>query len=616
MIERGDAIASGRLSRRRFLAASAALAAAGSVAAIAGCDRSKNKKSSVAGLSAKPPASLVAVSTRGGVLRVFNFDALQPDSLDPHLTQFGPIANMHSAVYSKLLRYDDERAGTIVPDLAAAMPEQPDEKTYIFTLRDGIRFHDTPKFRLLYPKTAGRALTATDVRDSIARQLNAGSAQSRRFFRSSDWNVIDNMEVRDTRTLVITTKTPVAPFLSFLAGRHAQIIPVEVLDHDGQIASDAQVIGSGSFMLDSFEQGVAVRLRRNPAWFARDDRAGDIGNGRPFLDGYDAFLSPQEDAFQRAAFERRLVDATGFLDPATLDSERKTNLADISAEETDAGGFLACRLLLDRAPFKDDRARRALHLAIDRGALIDLLYAASDGRPSAKLSGPIAPVMDRWSITQDDLRRRPGYRYDAQGRAADIAQAKQLWSAALGEGAAELKILFAGAPKIIPDRAVDAVKRQLRDALGANVTAQVDASGQVILGTALTRNLGSATDGVVSFSFALDDGGVDLDDWLFTQFRSGQSQNTYRLQDPQLDAMLDKSRAEFDVDARRKIGLDAQDYLLAKVNARLEICAPVTRRVAWGYVRNPHIPIWYGNDEPLADTWLDTAHPAWRGRGG
>ena len=47
--------------------------------------------------------------------------------------------NMHSAVFSRLLRYDDERAGTIAPDLAAAMPEQPDETTYVITLRDGVR---------------------------------------------------------------------------------------------------------------------------------------------------------------------------------------------------------------------------------------------------------------------------------------------------------------------------------------------------------------------------------------------------------------------------------------------------------------------------------------------
>ena len=131
-----------------------------------------------------------------------------------------------------------------------------------------------------------------------------------------------------------------------------------------------------------------MRLRRNPAWFARDDSPRGIGTGRPFLDGYDAFFSPQEDAFQRAAFQRALVDATGFVDPAALDDERKTNLADIALDETGAGGILASRFLLDRRPFNDDRVRRAIHLAIDRAALIELLYPAMDGRPSARAHRP------------------------------------------------------------------------------------------------------------------------------------------------------------------------------------------------------------------------------------
>ena len=60
-------------------------------------------------------------------------------------------------------------------------------------------------------------------------------------------------------------------------------------------------------------------------------------------------------------------------------------------EETDAGGFLATRLLLDRAPFNDDRVRRALHLAVDRDALARLMYPDVEGAPSARLTGPVAP---------------------------------------------------------------------------------------------------------------------------------------------------------------------------------------------------------------------------------
>ena len=603
------------VTRRRFLGASVALTATVAAATALRCGDGKRRTQTTATPSPGPEPSRVPVATRGGVARVYNFAAMQYDTLDPHLTQMGPVVDMHAAVYSRVLRYDDERSLKIAPDLAAAMPEQPDETTYIIRLRENLTFHAAANHRYAYPKTAGRALTADDVKSSIERQMNRNSAQRSRFFRAGNWSVVDKMDVRDPQTLVITTKSPVAPFLSFLAGRHAFVIPREVADRTDQITNVNAIIGTGPFMLESFEAQREIRLRRNPSWFARDDAADDIGAGRPFLDGYEAFFSPQEDTFQRVAFERRIVDSTAFGDSAALGLERKTNLADIALDETDAGGMLACRLLLDRAPFRDDRVRRAIHLAIDRSALADLIYPQLDGKASAKLTGAIAPAMDAFAIAPDDLRRRPGYRTDAAGRDADRTMAKQLWTAALGDGAVnELRVLFTGVPKIIPDRGIDALVRQLRDVLGVNVNTATDGTGHALIAASYLRNIEGATEGVVPFTFALEDGGVDLDDWLYPQFRSGQPMNTYRLQDPQLDALLDKSRAEFDNDARRKIGLDAQDYLLAKVNARLEICAPIERRLTWGYLRNHPVPMWYGSTQALADVWLDTAHPAWRPR--
>ncbi len=600
-----------KLSRRRFLASSGATLAAASAAAVVGCDQ-RDKQPRVPGTPSTRPTPM-PVSTRGGILRVYNFDAMVHDALDPHLTLMGPIANMHAAIFSRLLRYDDERAGTLVPDLADGMPEQPDSTTYVIRLREGVRFHDLPKYRLAYPKTAGRSLTAADVTYSLERQVNKSGPQARRFYRAGNWNVIDKVDIQDDRTLVITLKAPTAPFLHFLAGRHAFIVPREVVDANDQANADLAMIGTGPFMLESLESQVAVRLRRNPAWFARDD--GPDGGGRPFLEGYDAFYTPQEDTFQRVAFERRIVDATGFADAAVLDQERKTNLGDIVLDESDAGGLLASRFLLDRAPFKDDRVRRAIHLAIDRQALATLLYPDMDGRPSAKLSGPVAPAIEPWALAQDDLRKRPGYRSDAAGRGEDIAEAKRLWAAALGDAPInDVKVLFSGVPRVIPERAIKGIREQLQAVLGLNIVPLTDPSGYALIASALGRNLDGATEGVTPFTFALEDGGVDLDDWLYPHFRSGQPMNTYRLQDAQLDAMLDKSRAEFDNGARRRIGLDIQDYLLAKVNARLEYLAPVERRLSWGYVRNYPMPLWYGSTQDLADTWIDTAHPSWRPR--
>ena len=608
-----DGRSGGRWSRRRFLRAAAGVAAAAGAYAAAGCDDRAPARGPTTTAGDVPTPS--PVRSRGGILRTYNFDATSYDTLDPHLTQMGPVVNMHSAVFSKLLRYEDEVAGTIVPDLAEGMPEQPDELTYIFRLRGNVRFHDTERARAAFPAVAGRELTADDVKYSIERQLNRNSPQRQRFFRADQLGVVERVDVRGPRTVELRLKTPAAPFLSFVAGRHAFVLPREVVDAQDEIATDGAMIGTGPFVLEAFESARGVRLRRNPAWFAADDDSGGAGARRPFIDGYDAYYSPQEDVFQRAAFERSLVDTTGFEETAALEHAHRTNLDDIVLDERDAGGFVASRLLLDRAPFRDDRARRAIHLAIHRHGLAALLYPPFDERPSARMTGPVAPTMTGVALDEAELLKRPGYRSDPAGRAEDIAEAKRLWSAALGDAPApELRIIFHGVPAMIAEKAVAAVERQLRETLGVRVVPLIDASGFALAASALMKNVEGATEGVALFTFGLEDGGVDLDDWLYGHFHSGAPLNTYRLQDSTLDTMLEAQRVEFDADERRAQGIAIQEYLLGKVNARIEYFAPVSRRLTWGYVRNHHHALWNGSDFKLADTWLDAEHPAWEQR--
>src|SRR5438477_2577130 len=464
------------ISRRRFLGSSAVIAGAAAIATTIGCARTKRSSPLAPSPTAAP--SPLPVGSRGGTLRAFNFNAMVPDTLDPHVTQAGPIVNVHSAIFSKLLRYDDERTGTIVPDLADGMPEQPDALTYIVRLRDGVHFHDTPAFRLAHARTPGRALDASDVKYSIERQLRTGS---QRFFRHAQWANIERIDVQDARTLTISMMAPVAPFLAFLAGRHSFILPRNLAGPQDRFDDPLSLIGSGPFMLDAFQQQNAVKLVRNPAWFARDDRP-DIGAGRPFIDGYNAYYSPQEDLFEQVSFEHARSDYANFQDVAALIRERTTNLGDVVLEETDSGAVLASRLLLDRAPFRDDRIRRAIHLAIDRRAFADAVYPPMETHASARLSGPIPPALDRWSLPAGNLAQLPGYRTDAAGPDEDLRTAKQLWSAALGGGSiGDVHAMFAGVPKGIAAKGTPELQRQLHDALGINVVPAVDSSGYTLM---------------------------------------------------------------------------------------------------------------------------------------
>ena len=421
------------------------------------------------------------------------------------------------------------------------------------------------------------------------------------------------MEVVDPYTLKITTKAPTAPFLHFLADRNSHIIAKELVDKDDTMNSDTAMIGTGPFFLEDFRATEVVKARRNPAWFAADDNPHNIGKGRPFLDGYDSLWTPSSNSAEEAALKSKQVDSTGFEDDSTAISVSKGT--GVHLVEAGVSGWVNSRLWLSKkSPLQDFRLRKALHLAIDRKLISEQMFPAAPGLRSFLVAGPITYPIVRWAIPQGEIEKMPGYRADTQGRADDIAEAKKLWASA--NGPSTLKVLFAGIPSYIPDKAVPEFKRQLQEVLGVTVEDTVDPTGYTSLSQALLQDAADADSGTAAMTWGYDNGWIDLDDWLYPYFHTGGTKNSFLLSDPDLDAQLDKQRGEFDYEARRKIGLDTQHYLLDKVLARLDYSAPVSRFVDWDYVKNEVIATWYGSNFLYANTWLDSTDPSYSGRAG
>ena len=70
-----------RVSRRRLLAAGGALAASAAAYAAVGCGDGKRRTRPPTTSTAAP--AIAPVVSRGGMLRVYNFDATVQDTLDP-----------------------------------------------------------------------------------------------------------------------------------------------------------------------------------------------------------------------------------------------------------------------------------------------------------------------------------------------------------------------------------------------------------------------------------------------------------------------------------------------------------------------------------------------------
>jgi ABC-type transport system substrate-binding protein len=312
-----------RLSRRRLLESAAATGAGLTALSLVGCDGGGNGGGGTAtpGATATPAvtATLGATSgfetifeceisprppwepatARGGTVRWFGFDALPPDTYDPHQTQLGPIYGMHSAVFSKILKYDDYYELRMVTDLAETMPETADKLTYIVKLRPNVRFHDTQKARASFPQVAGRQLTAEDVKYSIERQIDRDSPHFVLCYRSFQWDTLERIEMPDGPdglTLKFVTKRPTAAFVHYLGDTNAFIVAKELVDPDRDDMNNLdKMIGTGPFYLDRFVALQVSRCARNSDWFAKDDLAAQGLPNRPIVDAIEAIWPPQDD---------------------------------------------------------------------------------------------------------------------------------------------------------------------------------------------------------------------------------------------------------------------------------------------------------------------------------
>lgn len=173
----------------------------------------------------------------------------------------------------------------IEPALAESWTRSEDGLTWIFLLRQDVRWHD------------GEPFTAHDVEftfnDIIYNQDIAASARPTFNFRFLDEETGEWTEEPMTVTALddhtVRCDLPV-PFAPFLRSMVTNIYPKHILEpyvEDGtfdevwRIHTDpAEIIGTGPFAIESYEPDKRVVFRRNPDYWLKDD----AGNPLPYLD--------------------------------------------------------------------------------------------------------------------------------------------------------------------------------------------------------------------------------------------------------------------------------------------------------------------------------------------
>src|SRR6266545_781836 len=217
----------------------------------------------------RPPALWGAEAgppRRGGTLRVWGYD---PPHFDPHLTINGKTHTTLSFVHSTLVRHKvgaGVQPGTfsVEPDLAERW-EAPDDTTYIFHLRKGVKWHNKPPLN-------GRELVAEDVQFTFDRFLTEKGNAARYMLES-----VDRVEVVDRYTVKFLLKEPFVWLVDVLANPLGMwIIAPEVVQQFGDLKRAESAIGTGPFLLERYEPNVKTVFKRNPDYFLP---------GLPWVDG-------------------------------------------------------------------------------------------------------------------------------------------------------------------------------------------------------------------------------------------------------------------------------------------------------------------------------------------
>ncbi len=412
-----------RTSRRRFIGSGVAASAGVAGMALVGCgdddddDGGSNGGNATtgptqAGGSSPSPAPVV----RGGTLRLplSGASSANPPTIFPYENLTYLAQTQAAYEYSRLLR--GKNGPDVSVDDATALEgdivskwEQPDNQTYVFTFKPNLKWQNKAPMN-------GRAITASD----FVKTYEAFSTMSQN--RATWTAVIDKMTAPDEKTLKVSLKAPYAPFLVTHAGtpEGCWFIPVETISND-QAKKDP--VGSGPFIFEKWETGVAISWRKNP-------------------DYYDAPL-PNFDKVEAGLINdpQRLVAAvqSGDYDFAMLNGpiykENRSKLdpkgTDVFTQNLACGGFY---FNFDNKPWNDLRVRQALSMALDRDGYLKV----QDGTGKGDYHSFLPPGLAPYYLSPRDQKAK----YGAQGKywSRDVKAARDLIKAATGADTLKFKL--------------------------------------------------------------------------------------------------------------------------------------------------------------------------------
>ena len=388
------------VSRRAFLRAAGV---AGGIA-VAGALPRVPASAQDAGVRADPSAK------RGGTLRYGVHTA--PAHFDVH--QSGTVANIgaQSPMYDTLLRRDPRDGQTIIPDLASRWEISPDGKKYTFHLRKGVKFHD------------GADFTAEDVKATYERIAHPPKGivipRTPLFATVGEIVVVDPHRIE----FRLTEPRPRAFMLGAFASGWNIIVRKKTLEENqGNLRQVMAYPGTGPFRHVSRKDKEVWIMEKNPSYWNK---------GLPYLDRLEVYHMMPFSPELGSSFIAGKLDYARLLDPVSW--RKAKEMPGVTAAAFNQSVIQAFWMNMKKKPLADVRVRRAIHLAMDRPTLVEVV---KDTAPM-QVGGFVYPFHEA-STPRAELEKRLGYQKDTK---AAVQEARKLMQeAGYGQGIKGLDFL-------------------------------------------------------------------------------------------------------------------------------------------------------------------------------
>jgi peptide/nickel transport system substrate-binding protein len=471
----------------------AATAAPAKPAAPAAAPAATTAPAAAAAPTAAPAAAAAPAAKPGGML--VGAQEVDPVQLDPFTSSNFSALQAYEFVYESLTGYDEKTQ--IIPALAEKW-EMPDDKTYVFTLRKGVKFHN------------GQDLTGADVAYSIEKAMDEKTGSPWR----SLFTPVKSIEVKDPLTVQFNLSTVYPGLLgAFAVLRNSGIIP-KAWDKTGN--TKLQAVGTGPFKLSEFVPTDHLTYQKNADYWDK---------GRPKLDGMTFKIMLDQNAriaaLRSGQIQYAAVDAQG--------AEQLKGQQGIQVIQSPSAWLAVHPFNPSRKPFVDKRVRKALRMAVDTKEVIQKAVFGA-GVPS----GAIANGFGDWGLPESELKyAKP-----------DIEGAKKLLAEAGFPNGFETSITCS--PQYPEFVATSLVCQEAWKKIGVNAKVE-----QIEWG-AYTKRSSKAGGfdydiGATAFTFR-----PDPDGYVYAYYKTG-AENNSGYSDPKMDDLLEQARTTSDTAKRKEL---------------------------------------------------------------